>query len=459
MVQAPVSRTIQQDFEERFSGSLVLGKRAGDAIAGGIAHDGRYNKPFPIYIDRAEGAHKWDVDGNDLIDYAMGHGSLILGHNDPDVAAAVLAQYPKGTHYSACHEIEVEWAEAVKAIVPSADRVRFTASGTESTLLAIRIARAHTGKKTILKFEGHFHGWHDYLLKGEKPPFDNYSLPGIPDETLSTIAVLPANDLDAVAERLAKGDIAAVILEPSGGSWTTLPLADGFLAGLRNLTKEHGAALIFDEVISGFRWSPGGAQGRFGVTPDLTTMAKIVAGGLPGGAVAGTYEYMQHFEFRDDPTWMKTQKVIQMGTFNANPLTAAAGAAAVRKCANPDIQAYCDNLAAQLRAGMNAILVEEGVPGAVWGDSSVFHVMVGPEVKNQIAADMHAPEGVDTATLKASGHAGIGSTIQLAMALEGVDLFHGGGLLSIAHSQADVDNTINAFDRVITRLKKDGLVG
>jgi glutamate-1-semialdehyde 2,1-aminomutase len=296
-------------------------------------------------------------------------------------------------------------------------------------------------------------------LKGEKPPFDNISLPGIPEETLSTIAVLPANDLDAVAERLAQGDIAAVILEPSGGSWTTLPLADGFLTGLRSLTKEHGAALIFDEVITGFRWSPGGAQGRFGVTPDLTTMAKIVAGGLPGGAVAGTYEYMQHFEFRDDPTWMKTQKVIQMGTFNANPLTAAAGAAAVRKCANPDIQAYCDNLASQLRAGMNAILVEEGVPGAVWGESSVFHLMVGPQVTNQIAADIHTPEGVDTATLKGSGHAGLGATIQLAMALEGVDLFHGGGLLSVAHSQADVDNTINAFDRVITRLKKDGLVG
>lgn len=459
MVQAPVSRTIAQDFEERFSGSLAMGKRAGNAIAGGIAHDGRYNKPFPIYIDHAEGAHKWDVDGNDLIDFAVGHGSLILGHNDPDVAAAVLAQYPKGTHYSACHEIEIEWAEAVKAIVPSADRVRFTASGTESTLLAIRIARAHTGKKTILKFEGHFHGWHDYLLKGEKPPFDNNELPGIPNETLSTIAVLPANDLDAVAERLAQGDIAAVILEPSGGSWTTLPLADGFLAGLRRLTKEHGAALIFDEVITGFRWSPGGAQGRFGVTPDLTTMAKIVAGGLPGGAVAGTYEYMQHFEFRDDPVWMKTQKVIQMGTFNANPLTAAAGAAAVRKCANPDIQTYCDGLAAQVRAGMNAILVEEGVPGAVWGESSVFHIMVGPEVTNQIAADIHTPEGVDTATLKASGHAGLGATIQIAMALEGVDLFHGGGLLSIAHTQADVDNTINAFDRVITRLKKDGLVG
>jgi glutamate-1-semialdehyde 2,1-aminomutase len=459
MVQAPVSRTIQQDFEEHFSGSLARGKRARAAIAGGIAHDGRYNKPFPIYIERAEGAHKWDVDGHELIDFAMGHGALILGHNDPDVAAAVIAQYPHGTHYSACHELEIDWAEAIKALIPSAEQVRFTASGTESTLLAIRLARAHTGKTTILKFEGHFHGWHDYLLKGEKVPFDSTSFPGIPLETMSTVEVLPANEPAVLAERLAKGDIAAVIMEPSGASWATIPLAEGFLANVRELTKAHDVALIFDEVITGFRWSPGGAQARFDVTPDITTMAKIVAGGLPGGAVAGTYDYMQHMEFRDDPVWMSTKKVAQMGTFNANPLTAAAGAAALKKCANPNVQAYCDNLAAGLRAGMNAILVEEGVPGAVWGESSAFHLMVGPEVTNQVAADMRSPEGVALETMKASGHAGLGSTIQIAMALEGVDLFHGGGMFSVAHTQDDVDNTINAFDRVITRLKRDGLVG
>lgn len=459
MVQAPVSRTIQQDFEERFSGSLALSTKSRSAIAGGIAHDGRFNKPFPIYIDRAEGGHKWDVDGHELIDFAMGHGALILGHNDPDVAAAVIGQYGKGTHYSACHELEIEWAEQIKKLIPSADQVRFSASGTESTMLALRLARAHTGKTKVVKFEGHFHGWHDYLLKGEKPPFDSTSFPGIPAETMSTIDVLPANQPELVAERLARGDVAAVIIEPSGGSWATIPLADGFLAELRRITAEHGVALIFDEVITGFRWSPGGAQARFEVTPDLTTMAKIVAGGLPGGAVAGTYDYMQHFEFRDDPEWMATKKIAQMGTFNANPLTAAAGAAALKKCANPEVQAYCDNLAAQLRAGMNAILVEEGVPGAVWGESSAFHLMVGVEVSNQIAADIHTPQGVSPETLKASGHAGLGSTIQLAMALQGVDLFHGGGMFSIAHTQADVDNTIDAFDRVITRLKNDGLVG
>lgn len=459
MAQAPVSQSIQQQFEEHFSGSLARAKRARASIAGGIAHDGRYNKPFPIYIDRADGGHKWDVDGNELIDFAMGHGSLILGHNNPEVAKALLAQYPRGTHHSACHDLEIEWAEGIKAILPSAEQVRFTASGTESTLLALRLARAHTGKTKVVKFEGHFHGWHDYLLKGEKPPFDGTNFPGIPAETMSTIDVLPANNAALLAERLAKGDVAAVIMEPSGASWATIPLAEGFLADVRRITKEHGVALIFDEVITGFRWAPGGAQGRFSVTPDITTMAKIVAGGLPGGAVAGTYDYMQHMEFRDDPVWMKTQKVAQMGTFNANPLTAAAGAAAVRLCANPDVQTYCDNLAAQLRAGMNAILVEEGVPGAVWGESSAFHLMVGPEVTNQVAADMRSPEGVSTETLKASGHAGLGATIQIAMALEGVDLFHGGGMFSIAHTQEDVDNTINAFDRVITRIKKDGLIG
>ena len=153
-------------------------QRAAESLAGGIAHDGRYIKPFPIYIDRAEGAYKWDIDGNRLVDYAMGHGSLILGHNNPEVMAAVHEAADKGTHFGAGHEAEIKWAEKVTELVPSAELVRFTASGTEATLLAMRLARAYSGKPSILKFEGHFHGWNDYLIKGEKPPFEQPSNPG-----------------------------------------------------------------------------------------------------------------------------------------------------------------------------------------------------------------------------------------------------------------------------------------
>jgi glutamate-1-semialdehyde 2,1-aminomutase len=458
MVQATSGRTIQAEFEEQFAGSLAMTNRARNAIAGGIAHDGRYNKPFPVYVTHAAGAHKFDVDGHEIVDYAMGHGALILGHNDPDVAAAVMEQYPKGTHYGACHEAEIRWAEQIQRLVPSAELVRFTSSGTESTLLALRLARAHTGKTKVIKFEGHFHGWHDYLIKGEKVPFDAAMIPGVPNETLSTIEVLPANDAGLVEGHLKNGDVAAIILEPSGASWATVPLIDGFLGDLRRLASQYDTVLIFDEVITGFRWAPGGAQDRFKVIPDVTTMAKVVAGGLPGGAVAGKRAVMEHLEFRDDPEWMATQKVGHPGTYNANPLAAVAGATALEKCGDPAVQAHCDRLAAQLRAGMNAILVEEGVPGAVWGESSAFHIMVGDEVSNVRATDLRMPEGVSTTKLKASPKAGLAPTIHLAMLLEGVDLFSGGGLTSLAHTDADVDRTIQAFDRVITRFKRDGLV-
>jgi glutamate-1-semialdehyde 2,1-aminomutase len=457
-VAAADRSTLQQEFETRFAGSKALYQRSGGALAGGMAHDGRYQKPFPLYVERADGSHKWDVDGHDLIDYAVGHGSLILGHLDKDVVAALNHQLTLGTHYGSSHLGEVVWAELVQRMIPSAERVRFVGSGTEANILAMRIARIFTGKNTIMKFEGHFHGWNDYLVKGEKPPFETASVPGVPDDVLRTVAVLPNDDLAAVEERLTQGDVAAIIIEPSGASWCTIPLAEGFLARLRELATAHGAVLIFDEVITGFRWSPGGAQKRFGITPDMTTMAKIVAGGLPGGAVAGKQEIMDHLVFKDATGWNAKKKIGHPGTFNANPLTAAAGIACLTKCADPAIQTYCDDLAARLRIGLNTVLENHGIPGAAWGESSVFHIMVGEEVSNRVAGDLRAPEGVAAATLKASSHLGANGPLGLAMQLEGIDLFHGGGLLSTAHTENDVDFTIEAFDRAVQRLRLDGIL-
>ena len=166
MAQAPVTSSISQEFADRFAGSLAMYERSRKVIPGGISHDGRFMRPFPPYIARAQGVYKWDVGGNRFIDYVMGHGSLLFGHNDPDILAAQIAQLPIGTHYGAGHELEVRWAEEVSRLVPSAELVKFTGSGTESTLLAIRIARSFARKPTIVKLEGHFHGWHDYLLEG-----------------------------------------------------------------------------------------------------------------------------------------------------------------------------------------------------------------------------------------------------------------------------------------------------
>jgi glutamate-1-semialdehyde 2,1-aminomutase len=448
--------TIDAEYRTRFADSAAMFDRAQKVIAGGITHDGRFIKPYPPYFARADDAYKWSVEGHKVIDYGIGHGSLIFGHNDPDLTAAMVNQAPNGTHHSAGHEAEIRWAEKITELVPSAELVRFTASGTESTLLAMRVARGYSDKKIILKFEGHFHGWQDYALKGEKPPFERTTVPGIPQETLSTVAVVPSNDLAMLEERLVQGDVAGVIVEPSGASWTTIPLQEDFLRNVRALTEKYGAVLIFDEVITGFRWAPGGAQQRFGVTPDVTTMAKIVAGGMPGGAVAGKREIMELIAFSDDATFNKTRRVPQAGTYNANPLAAAAGTAMLTKCADPAVQQQCDDMAAKLRAGINEVIARLDIPAFAWGESSVFHIAAGQTCSNFTAGDMRTPEGVSPEFLKASGGDKFGMQIEIGGLLEGVHLFHAGGMLSTAHTEDDVAQTVEAVERVLGRMKDEG---
>ena len=457
MAQAPATTSLLAEYAERFAGSRALHDRSRQAIPGGITHDGRFLKPFPVYIRRAQGAYKWDVDDRQLLDYAVGHGSLILGHSDPEVTEAIRRALDHGTHFGAGHEGEIIWAEQIRSLLPSAELVRFTAAGTESTLLAMRVARAATQKSIILKFAGHFHGWNDYALKGESPPFENDAIPGIPSAVLDTVAVVPANDPEALERRLRQGDIAGVILEPSGAAWSTVPLDEGFLQTVRELTSRYEAVLIFDEVITGFRWSPGGAQARFGVTPDLTTLAKIVAGGLPGGAVAGRADVMRHIAFRDEPGWNSDRKVRHAGTFNASPVVAAAGTTCLRRCADPMVQQRCDALASRLRTGLNTILDQRGAPGFAWGESSVFHIALGQECENRVAGDMRQPKGISPEELKRGGGDALATALELSMLLEGIHLFHSGGFLSVVHTEADIDGTIAAFDRTIARLQEDGL--
>jgi len=264
-VTAPTA--IDDAFRKRFARSAELYTRSRSAIAGGITHDSRNFAPFPIYVERADGSRKWDVDGNELVDHWMGHGSLLLGHNHPQVTAAVAEQVHKGTHYGACHELEVAWAEQIQRLIPSAEWVRFTMSGTEATMLAMRDARAFTGRELIIRFAGHFHGWHDYAMAGYQPPFDTSTSTGVPKAVTGTMLVAYPNNIESVRQLLnAHPDqVAAVILEPGGGSNGIIPTNVGFLHELRALTAERGVVLIFDEVITGFRYSPGGAQQVYGV--------------------------------------------------------------------------------------------------------------------------------------------------------------------------------------------------
>ncbi|HIE30380.1 TPA: aminotransferase class III-fold pyridoxal phosphate-dependent enzyme, partial [Candidatus Poribacteria bacterium] len=306
-------------YENAFPNSRKLYQKASTLFPNGVTHDGRYLQPYPIYVERAKGSKKWDVDGREYIDYWSGHGALLLGHGREEVVKAVTEQVALGTHLGACHRKEVEWAELVIDMVPSAEKVRFTSSGTEATLMAIRLSRTFTGKNKLLKFAGHFHGWHDQVILGANPPYETPP-PGIIKEVVDTTVIRPPNDIEAVEKTLqTDNDIAGVIIEPTGGGFGTIPTGGEFLKQLREVTSRYSVILIFDEVISGFRVAPGGAQEYYNVTPDLTTLAKILAGGLPGGAVAGRNDIMELLENRKDPEWKSNKKMPHPGTFNANP--------------------------------------------------------------------------------------------------------------------------------------------
>jgi glutamate-1-semialdehyde 2,1-aminomutase len=454
---AQITKTIEQEFIEEFDGSRQRAMQALEIFPSGITHDVRYTKPFPLYVSHALGSKKWDVDGHEIIDYSMGHGAVIAGHNNPAINDAVAAQLGKGTHFGASHDYELEWGDWVQRLVPSAERVKFTSSGTESTLLAMRVARAFTGREQIMKFAGHFHGWNDYVIKGERPPFDNATVPGVPRGVSDTVVVAPVNDLDFVDQRLAQGDVAAVILEPSGASYATIPLPPGFLTELRAITERRDTLLIFDEVITGFRWAPGGAQDRFGIRPDLTTMAKIVAGGLPGGSVAGRADVMAVLEFRDsEPGWNSERKVGHPGTYNGNPLAAIAGSRCLEIVSDARVQEHCDKMAARFRAGANAALVKHDVPGFVYGEASVFHIMLGERCTNLTAGDLHTPAGVTPERLKSGPSPRIEGILTAGMLLEGAHLFHAGGLLSVAHTEDDIDKSVTGFERTVVRMRDEG---
>src|SRR3989442_7050331 len=232
-----------------------------------VTHDNRRMQPFPLYVDRADGALKWDVDGRRYVDYWMGHGALLLGHNPPEVRDAVREQALKGTHYGACHPKEVEWGEWVCRLVPSAERVRFTASGTEATHMAVRLARAFTGKRHVVKFAGHFHGWHEGLEIGVRPPYAAEPEAGQLPEVVDLVSVLPPNDIVAVRERLAAGDVAVVIIEPTGGHFGSLPTPPSFVAARREETRPAGPLPIFDAGVHGLPAAPRRAQEKLAGTP------------------------------------------------------------------------------------------------------------------------------------------------------------------------------------------------
>lgn len=438
-------------YEEEFPNSRKLFEQARAVFPNGVTHDLRHLEPFPIYVERAEGAHKWDVDGHRLIDYWAGHGALLLGHSHPAVVDAVQRQMGKATHPGACHELEIEWGQCVQRLVPSAEKVRFVSSGTEATLMALRLARIFTGRPKVLKFAGHFHGWHDFVIPAADPPYDGAVIPGVPREVADHTVVVPPNDPAAV-ERALAGDaqIGCVILEPTGGHFGAVPIRGEFLQQLRALTTRHGRLLIFDEVITGFRVHPSGAQGYYGVTPDLTTLAKVLAGGLPGGCLAGRADILAALEFRPGKPKMK-----HPGTFNANPLSAAAGIAALHLVATGEPCHRASSIGRHLRQRLNALLKDQGADWIVYGEFSGFKFLPGYQGPRPGGDDFIPYDGT-LEKLDGPKNSRLTQAFRRALLLHGIDLPGLGGMTTAAHTEADVEETVTAVAAALDLLEDPG---
>jgi glutamate-1-semialdehyde 2,1-aminomutase len=416
------------------SRSAELFARARLRIPGGVNSPVRAFKAVggdPLFIASAEGARLRDADGREYLDYVGSWGPMILGHAHPAVVEAVARAAARGTSYGAPCEAEVELAERVAQRMPAVEKVRFVSSGTEATMSALRVARGFTGRRKILKFEGCYHGHADALLVSAGSGVATLGIPGspgVPEGTVADTLVAPFNDLGAVEQVVAAhgSDLAAVIVEPVVGNMGVVAPNDGYLRGLREITARAGALLVFDEVITGFRVAPGGAQQLYGVTPDLTCLGKIIGGGLPVGAYGGRADVMAQVA-PEGP-------VYQAGTLSGNPLAMAAGCATLDALASPGVYEQLEAMGARLQEGLRHVAREARVTVTVNRVGSLVTVFFcdGP------VTDWSGARRADTARFGRFFHAMLQRGYYLPPA-QFEALF-----LSLAHTPGDVEATITA---------------
>jgi glutamate-1-semialdehyde 2,1-aminomutase len=435
------------DFDERYlfwaqrSGELFL--RAGQVIPAGAGSSARTVKfgwkPYPPFLVSGQGSRLFDADGHEYIDYLLGLGPMILGHRHPVVTKAVTdAINELGTCFGLPYELEIEAAAKVVDAVPGIDMVRFTNSGSEAVGTAVRLARAHTGRRIIIRFEGHYHGWQDTVywsnhvdpkLAGPASrPVPVPSGPGVPAELASTLISLTWNDAESFAKVMSEfGDeVAAVIAEPAVFNTGCILPEPGYLELLRHETRRHGALLIFDEVITGFRFARGGAQEYFGVTPDLTTLAKGLGGGFPVAAIGGSREAM---------SMIAEGRYSHSGTYNANVVACAAVSATMDLLAEEGLYERQRELGERLMKGLRGLAADAGLPVIVEGLGTVFQLWFSEHpIRNWRDAERYADEPLFTSWWQ-------------EMLLRGI-LFHPSQyenlFVSLVHSNADVDVTLEA---------------
>ena len=424
---------------QAYNKSNELYNRAASLMPGGV------NSPVrafgavggtPLFIQRGEGANIYDADGNRYIDYVLSWGPLILGHAHPSVVSALQRAVARGTSYGAPNEYEIELAALVQEMIPNIELLRFVNSGTEATMSALRLARAYTRRERIVKFAGNYHGHADMLLVDAGSGVATFGLPnspGVPEGAVAGTLSSRYNDLDSVKDLFEQfpDSIAAVIVEPVAGNMGMIPPRDGFLQGLREVTADYGALLIFDEVMTGFRVHPGGAQTLYGITPDITALGKVIGGGLPVGAYGGKREIMEMVA--------PLGPMYQAGTLSGNPLAMVAGIETLKGIRDEAVWTRFADLGARLDAGVKAAAEKAGVP--------IFQTRVG-SMQGLFFTDATV---VDYDTAKTSDTELFGRYFH-AMLQEGVYLAPSqfeAGFLSTAHSEEEIETTIAAVEKAL----------
>jgi glutamate-1-semialdehyde 2,1-aminomutase len=436
---ARLTETEQAKFRERTHSSAERFERALKVMPAGVPSSFQQSDPWPTYIERGDGARVWDVDGNEYADFHNGFGVMCIGHANPKVGAAVKARVDLGTHFAAPTDGSIVVAEELTRRF-GLPQWRFTNSGTESTMDAVHLARGATGRDMILKIEGSYHGHHDAVMVSVYPPLDDLgdrddprSVPygaGYPRALTELTRAVPFNDADALESVLDKleGRVAGLIMEPAMMNINIIPPVEGYLERVRELTSRHGVKLIFDEVKTGATISYGGATKRFGVQPDLITLAKAVCGGYPGGAIGMT---------EDMAEIVASGKVHQYGTFNGNPLVMAAAEAALTEVLTEDAYPKLENTNERLKAACQEIVDRYGLPAYTEGMGAKGCVIFAPEPLREYRDYLTKVDG-ELATLAWLYHMNHGIFMTPGVEEEWT--------LSIAHSDDDVERYVNAFE-------------
>lgn len=429
-----------EEYRRRHPRSAELHVRATPLFAAqGATHFGRIHHPYRPYIARAEGSRKWDVDGNEYLDFVMGHGALVLGHSHPKIVAAIQKQAALGLHYGDNHGLEVEWAERIKALMPAGERIEFCASGQEANQMAIRIARAATGRRKLLKFQHNYHGWADELTaKGAAGALDDY------------VTVIPVDDLALVDQQLASGEFAVVLIEGGGGRVSgRAPTSIDFFKGLPSICRRHGTVLMLDEVVTGFREAPGGWQAVVGITPDLSTIGKAASGGLAAGAVLGRADLMAVLS----PSTPMERRVVHGGTWNAVPISCAAGIAACDLYPDGAPQRAARAAADRFRRDANASFRRLGLPARCYG-RSIVHLYLGPidhDPADDTAPPVATPKLMDPAATPKY------QRLDVHLLLRGLSSMRGEALcFSAAHGEKDVEQAVGIVTDSVKALLDEG---